>query len=120
MLLNPTPNIIKIGLSPNTNTTPVHFTGSAHAAKDDISNIIVMISSQEDNELNLPKKTPKQTENDVPYHDFGLAQKKSNGKSSVVANNFIGLIVVEVMHLSITFLTKLFVLYSNYCVAINF
>lgn len=90
MLLNPTPNTIKTGLSPNTNTTPVHFSGSAHATKDDISNIVLMISSDEDDEPNLPRKTRKQTENVVLYHDFGSTKKKSNGKSSIVGNNIIG------------------------------
>lgn len=89
MLLNPTSNTIKTGLSPNTNTTPIHFSGSAHAAKDDISDIVLMISSNEGDEPNLPKKTRKQTENVVPYHGSGSTKKKSNGKSSIVGNNII-------------------------------
>ncbi|PNX60646.1 hypothetical protein L195_g052037, partial [Trifolium pratense] len=64
-----------------TNRTPVHYIDDAYASKDDISNIVLFISSDEDEDQNIPKRTRTQVETVDPYKTSGSAAKKSIAKT---------------------------------------
>ncbi|GAU28460.1 hypothetical protein TSUD_294640, partial [Trifolium subterraneum] len=65
----------------HTNCTPVHYSEDVHASKDDISNIVLFISSDEDEDQNIPKRTRTQVETVDPYKTSGSAGKKSIAKT---------------------------------------
>ncbi|WJX19625.1 hypothetical protein P8452_09286 [Trifolium repens] len=64
-----------------TNPTPVHYNDNACASKDDISNIVLLISSDKDEDENIPKRTRTQIETVDPYKTSSSAGKKTIAKT---------------------------------------
>ncbi|WJX61095.1 hypothetical protein P8452_46224 [Trifolium repens] len=76
-------------LSPNTNSPPVVYSNSPHSGNEDISNIILFISSDEEDLKDKPRKTHKLNKNATPHKKTLSANRIPTVKSSTPRSTYL-------------------------------
>jgi hypothetical protein len=76
-------------LSPNTNSPPVVYSSSPHSGNEDISNIILFISSDEEDLKEKPRKTHKLNKNATPHKKTLSANRIPTAKSSTPRSTYL-------------------------------